>query len=109
MYGFHKISSDILGPLTSTRPGNNKYILVITDYFTKYVVTVPMSNALATTVGKALLNHWFVLFGVPDNLHTDQGTSFCNELMSELGSLLGFDKSRTSPYHPQCNGISERT
>ena len=67
-----------------------------------------MVDALATSVASSIVLNWVLRFGVPDNLHTDQGTSFCNELMIELGQLLGFDKSRTSAYHPQCNGISER-
>ena len=41
---FAKVAADILGPVTRNRDTGNKYIFVITDYFTKYVITVPLIN-----------------------------------------------------------------
>ena len=46
--------------------------------------------------------------GVPDFLHTDQGRNFESALLKAVCSLLGVSKTRTSPYHPQSDGLIER-
>jgi len=43
-----------------------------------------------------------------DFLHTDQGQNFESTLMSEICKLLGIIKTRTTPYHPQSDGLVER-
>ena len=47
-------------------------------------------------------------FGAPNVLHTDKGKNFGTNIILERCRLLGIDKSRTSPYHPQGNGHVER-
>ena len=53
-----------------------KYVLVIIDHFTRYVVAVPMPDQTAPTVAKAFLEHWVSHFGAPMRLHSDRGTNF---------------------------------
>ena len=105
---FHKVAADILGPVTLTKDTSFKYILVMTDLFTKYVVTVPLADQTASSVAQAIMENWFLRFGMPDSLHTDQGTNFCSQLLKDVCTLLGVDKTRTSAFHPQGNGQVER-
>ncbi|MEL7181406.1 MAG: reverse transcriptase domain-containing protein, partial [Pseudomonadota bacterium] len=105
---FHKVAADIIGPVTLTKGTSFKYILVMTDLFTKYVVTVPLANQMASSVAEAIIRNWFLRFGMPDCLHTDQGTNFCSQLLKDVCTLLGVDKTRTSAFHPQGNGQVER-
>ena len=60
---FHKVGADILGPVTLTKDTSFKYILVMTDLFTKYVVTVPLANQTASSVAEAIIQNWFLRFG----------------------------------------------
>lgn len=46
-------------------------------------------------------------YGVPKCLLTDQGRNFLSTLFKEVCSLLGIHKLKTTPYHPQCNGMIE--
>ena len=46
--------------------------------------------------------------GVPEHIHTDQGTQFESRLMAELCALWCVRKSHTTPYHPQANGVVKR-
>ncbi|KAH3851362.1 hypothetical protein DPMN_093842 [Dreissena polymorpha] len=83
-------------------------VLVITDHFTKYAVAVPTKNQTAKTTAEALLNNFIFHYGVPTRLLSDQGANFESEVIQELCNLMEISKVRTTIYHPQCNGQSER-
>jgi len=51
----------------------------------------------------------FLHFSLPTRLHSDQGRQFEGHLIEELCKLLQIDKSYTTPYHPQEDGLVERS
>ncbi|KAK3090931.1 hypothetical protein FSP39_015821 [Pinctada imbricata] len=101
------IAIDIFGPLPVTRD-NNEYIMVIGDYFTKWMEAYAIPNHTALVVADKLVTEFICRFGCPDRIHTDQGREFESELFSEVCKLLGVEKSRTTPYRPQSDGLIER-
>ena len=102
-----RVCIDIVGPFPVSSQGN-KYALVVTDCFTKYVEIYPMPNQEAYSVAQVLTKEFFSRFGVPTFLHSDQGTQFESNLFQEICQLLGIKKTRTTPFHPQSDGQSER-
>ena len=104
---FERLAIDILGPLPVT-PRGNKYMVVVMDYFTKWPEAIPIKNQEALTVAEALLENVISRFGVPIELHSDQGRNFESELFSTLMRILGINKTRTTPLHPQSDGMVER-
>ena len=101
-----RIHADLHGPLRTS--GNMKrYILVITDAFTKYVELVAIDNKEAPTVTEAIFKKWICRYGVPLEIITDQGKEFCNKLSDELYKLLGTEHHTTSSRHPACNAQVE--
>ena len=104
---FQLIGIDYTGPFPITSSGN-KYVLAITDYFTKWVVAIPLSNQTAQTTADALYQYWICQFGVPKRILSDQGTHFCNYLMAAITHILGCHHLKSTPYHPQTNGVIER-
>ena len=88
--------------------GGTQDILVITDHFTRYAQAIPTKNQTAKTTAEALFNNYIVHYGIPNRIHSDQGPSFESKLIQELCKLTGTMKSRTTPYHPMGNGMTER-
>jgi transposase InsO family protein len=83
-------------------------VLVITDIYSKFTQAVVTRDQKANTVAKALFQNWFLKFGIPGRIHSDQGRNFESEIVSELCKLYGVKKSHTTTYHPQGNGQCER-
>lgn len=79
-YPFEKVSWDIMGPLPTSKSGNN-YILVVTDLFTKWVEAFPLREMSSITLATVLVDHVIYRFGVPVVLHSDQGGNLCSEVM----------------------------
>lgn len=104
---YERVAVDILGPLPETL-NKNKYILIIGDYFSKWTEAFPLHNQEAQSIARVLVEEWVCRYGVPRSLHSDQGRNFESGLFKELCRLLQINKSRTSPYRPQSDGLIER-
>lgn len=86
----------------------NSYILVVQDYFTKYVDLYALPNQEATSVAQKIFEEFITQHGTPVTLHSDQGKQFESKIVKELNEAFGIRKTRTSPYHPQSDGQVER-
>jgi len=57
---------------------------------------------------RAMYDGFFSVFSLPCQLHSDQEKNFESKLFKELCELTGVAKTRTTPFHPQCDGQTER-
>ncbi|XP_062592958.1 uncharacterized protein K02A2.6-like [Saccostrea cucullata] len=62
----------------------------------------------AQTVAKLIVEEVICRFGVPVSIHSDQGRQYESLLFSEVCKHLQIRKTRTTPYHPQSDGMVER-
>ena len=102
-----RIAFDILSFPDMTTEGNT-CVLVICDYFTKWVEAFALVYHRASTVADVLVTEVFLRFGVPRYIHSDQAPDSMSELMTELCQLLEVQCTRTCPYRPQSDGLVER-
>ncbi|XP_060564385.1 uncharacterized protein LOC132723637 [Ruditapes philippinarum] len=102
-----RIALDIMGPLPRSDEGN-KYVLTIVDYFTKWIVAIPIKNQEAVTVANKFIEKFVSVFGVPKQIHSDQGRNFESSLFQEMCKILGSEKTRTTAFRPQSDGLVER-
>ena len=102
-----RVHIDVVGPFPVSQLGN-KYVLVMIDQFTRWVEAAAVGEQTAEITARTLLREFFSRFGVPLEVHTDQGRNFESALFAELCDLLQIVKTRTTPYHPASNGQVER-
>ena len=77
-----RMAIDIAGPFHTSARGNC-FIAVVMDYFTKWVEFMPMPDHKAETVASHMVVSVFMRVGIPNYLHSDQGSDFLSELFTE--------------------------
>jgi len=102
---FSHLGLDIIGPLPETSSGN-QYIIVIVDYFTKWVEAQPLSSITSRDVVN-FLSQIFARFGTPNTITTDNGVQFNSDFTKIFLDLYDVYIKFTVTYHPESNGLTE--
>ena len=82
------------------------YVGVMVDCFSIWTEACPLPDK--TALSDVFFKYVVCRFGVPSVIHSDQGRKFENKVMKELCLLCGAHKTRTTPYHPESDGLVER-
>jgi hypothetical protein len=104
---FDRIGMDIVGPLPKTKNGN-MYIVVATEYLTKWPEACAIPNAKASSVVSFFYEDIICRHGCPKEILTDRGTHFVNDMLDSLCNEVGVKHRLSTAYHPQTNGLVER-
>ncbi|VDI24463.1 Hypothetical predicted protein [Mytilus galloprovincialis] len=102
-----RVAMYLVGPFPLSYRGN-KYALVVSDYFTKWAEGYPLPDMEAHTVVDSFIKNFICRFGIPRQIHTDQGGQFESNLFKELCEKLRIHKTRTTAFRPQSDGLVER-
>ena len=103
---FQRIALDYAGPFSTSTLGN-KYILVMVDHFSRFLRVFPVKEATAATSTEKT-KQFFFEEGVCEEVLTDQGTHFLGKSFQSFLKANGVKHLKTSPQHPQCDGMAER-
>lgn len=106
-YPLDRLAVDVMGPMPLTKD-KNKYILVIGDYFTRWMEAYSLPSQHAEVIAEKLVHEFIARFGTPLEIHSDQGRNFESALFKEVLKLLQIKKTRTTAYRPKSNGLIER-
>ena len=106
-YPFERMGIDCVGPLPESINGN-KYIVVITDSFTRYPEAWAVADIKEETIAQLLVEEICCRYGCPKYLHSDRGSNFLSALCMKVYDLLQIHKTTTTAYHPQANAHVER-
>ena len=104
---FDRLGIDCLGPFPVTY-SNNKYIVAMTDYLTKWPEAFAVPNIEASTIAEILVDQVITRHGAPRTLLSDRGSNFLSKLVLEVCKLINTNKANTTAYHPQTDGLVER-
>lgn len=97
---------DFMGPFPRSKKGNT-YVLVIVDYFTKWVELFPLRDSKTTKIVPILIQQMFTRWGTPQYILSDRGPQFTSQLLKDLCKSWGVTQKLTTSYHPQTN-LTER-
>lgn len=102
-YFNQRVYCDVVGELTgSPHHGRTcRYLLTIQDGFTRYLVAVPIPDQTTDTIVNTFIDNWIYVFGCPETLHTDRGSSYTSNLFKEVMRALGIVKTVTPAYSPE--------
>ncbi|OMH79795.1 Transposon Tf2-6 polyprotein [Zancudomyces culisetae] len=105
---FEIFGIDAIGPISPISKSGNRYILSAICYFTKWPIAVPVANLLSETIINFIINDIISIYGVPQQIISDRGSSFVSESTTKVFEWLGIDHRPTTSYRPQSNGQVER-
>ena len=103
---FSHVHLDLVGPLPSSQ--GFSYLLTMIDRTSRWPEAVPLSSITSESCTRAFISTWVSRFGVSALLTSDRGTQFTSSVWSEVFSILGILRIKTTSFHPQSNGMIER-
>ena len=88
----------------------NAAILTVVDCFSKWAHFIAVPNLPGSTeTAEILFNNVFKIHGIPRKIISDRGTQFNSEISRKLCELMGIEQNLSSAYHPQTDGLTEKT
>lgn len=98
------IAVDLMGPCPRSIHGH-RFILVVCDYFSKFVLSFPLRQATAKAVVRLIEEQVFLIFGVPEFLRSDNGVQFKSKEFIKLLEEYNVKHLTTPLYHPEPNFV----
>lgn len=99
---------DFVGPIDPLSNGKS-YILVCTDYVTKWVEARVMTHARDNKVAEFFYEEIFTKYGIPREIVSNQGPQFTSTSIAALVNEYNIRHKKSTPYHPQAKGQVEVT
>ena len=97
----------LIGEIHPPSSGQHKWILTATDYFTKWVESIPVRNATNTVIIKFMEENIISRFGCPARIVTDNAQAFKSNKFLNFCQQYNIALNHSTAYYPQGNGLVE--
>ncbi|GFX96758.1 retrovirus-related Pol polyprotein from transposon 297 [Trichonephila clavipes] len=97
------VTLDLLGPYPASRVRRNRYVLVITDHFSKWAEIIPLKKASAEVIADSLFDNYTSQYGAPIKMISDNGPQFLSDTFEHLSNRLGIRHVKTVVHRPEVN------
>jgi hypothetical protein len=97
----------LIGQINPPSSKGHKFVLLATNYFTKWVEAIPLKKVTSENMVEFVKNHIIYRFGIPQTITTDQGTQFTSLEFRDFAESMGIKLLNSSPYYAQANGQAE--
>ena len=105
---FSQVTCDFITDLPEC-DGSDSLMVVVDHGSTKGVISIPCNKTIdATQTAQNYIDHVYKRFGLPNSFLSDRGPQFTSQVFRELMRLLGIKTIRSTAYHPQTDGETER-
>jgi hypothetical protein len=98
---------DLIGQINPPSSQGHKFVLLATDYFTKWVEEIPLKKITSENMLEFVKEHIIYRFRIPQTITTDQGAQFVSSEFREFAESMGIKLLNSSPYYAQANGQAE--
>lgn len=100
---------DSIGAIAPPSSKGHSHIIVVTDYFTKWVEAKSFNTITTEKVIAFVEEYIFTRFGIPETITIDQATVFKSPIFDDYLTKFGVKKIHSTPYYAQANGQAEST
>jgi len=97
----------VMGPIHPPSSKGLRFILAITDYFSKWAEAIPLREVKATDVVKFIKHHVIYRYGVPRRIVHDNGPQFIGTTFSPFCNKFKIESISSTAYYPPGNGLAE--
>lgn len=104
---FSQWGLDLVGKIKPSSSNGHKFILIATEYFTKWIEAIPLTKVTGKQISSFILIYIICRYGVPMTIITDNGRPFKNQDVKELCEQFHIQHRFSTPYYPQGNGQAE--
>ncbi|XP_050211728.1 uncharacterized protein LOC126661889 [Mercurialis annua] len=100
---------DLIGKIYPSSSKGHTFVIVATDYYSKWVEAIPLKSPSQESVIKFFREYIILRHGLPETITTDQETMFTGSDITDYAKEMGFKLIRSTPYYAQANGQAEAT
>ncbi|XP_021822938.1 uncharacterized protein K02A2.6-like [Prunus avium] len=104
---FRGWAMDLIGKIYPASSQQHCFIIVATDYFTKWVEAKPVKSTTSQEIITFIEEQIIQRFGIPESITTDRGSSFISGDMLNMAEAFKFKLLQSTPYYAQANGQAE--
>jgi hypothetical protein len=102
-----RMGIDLIGQINPPSSKGHKFVLLVTDYSTKWVEAIPLKKVTSENMFEFVKEHIIYRFGIPQTITTDLGTQFTSLEFRDFAESMGIKLLNSSPYYAQANGQVE--